>query len=995
MLIAVLGTLIARGDDGRVAALSGPIRRRLLAALVARVGHAVPVPTLVDDLWGQTPPDSAVKTLQSHMVRLRHDLESVADSTKLIVTDGLAYRLAVSPFAVDAGCFERDLQLGTEALVANDAEAAAGYLDAALAWWRGEAYAEFADAAFAEAERLRLAELHSLAHERRIEAGLRLGRGASLVGDIESRLTINPYRERLWEQLLVALYRADRQADALAAYRRARTLLTDDLGVGPGLELGRTHQLVLSHDDSLRAGDGRPEVVRQSPIARGDAAPLCPYLGLAGYEETDSALFVARDQVTARLLDRLRAASLLVVTGDSGAGKSSVVRAGLLPAVGAGGIPGSAAWTCSVIRPGQLRKAATDGDVNLLVVDQAEELFTLDETDLSPSEVEDLLTAMMERGVRIILVLRADFYGRLGDLPRLADRVGLATELVTPMTEDELRRVIVEPARRVGLDVEPELVTEAISDVRGQAGALPLMSAALLRTWQKRNGTTLTVTAYRAGGGVRGALEATAEDAYLSLPESGRLEARRLLVRLATRQGGVWSRRPLRRDDEADGAMALVTPSTLQALTIGRIVTLTANRIELVHEALLEHWPRLRDWLEERSAIADLVEWLSGAARAWDSGGRDDSDLVRGPRLQAAHDWHAENRDDVTPLEREFITRSDVAAQGELLVERQRADREARGRRRLRYVVAALAAITLVAFAGVAIATRERQAQQQAALSADARRVAALSLTAPDLRTSLLLAAAAYRMQPSDDTQGALLSAIQRGGTALWTTTMPARAKVPSSTLAVFDTGDYSRPPRLLRTDAPISQLAAGFDTLAVVTASGTISIVSAADFTVRQRGHRPELAKADPASDTTYWWGLSPDAQQIALTGPAMRRCRTCWTASTWPDRSARSPVSTARSCPCRSAAPGICSACRSPAERSTCSGSPTAPLLSNHSSLRPARRRTWPGPGRPPRTPGSTPRAETRTSCRSTCTTVHDWCAPGAPSSKECKGNCSPVAT
>src|SRR5215475_4361168 len=142
MLIGVLGTLIARGDDGRVAALGGRVRRQLLAALAARVGRAVPASTLIDDLWGETPPNSAVKALQVHIFRLRHDLAPIAESTHLIYTDGTAYRLAISPVAVDAGCFERDLQRGTEALTTNDPEAAAGHLDAALAWWRGEAYSE-------------------------------------------------------------------------------------------------------------------------------------------------------------------------------------------------------------------------------------------------------------------------------------------------------------------------------------------------------------------------------------------------------------------------------------------------------------------------------------------------------------------------------------------------------------------------------------------------------------------------------------------------------------------------------------------------------------------------------------------------------------------------------------------------------------------------------------------------------------------------------------
>jgi hypothetical protein len=436
------------------------------------------------------------------------------------------------------------------------------------------------------------------------------------------------------------------------------------------------------------------------------------------------------------------------------------------------------------------------------------------------------------------------------------------------------------------------------------------------------------------------------------------------------------------RDAAVEGAVPLVAAQTLQALTVGRILTLSAHHVELVHEALLDHWPRLRSWLDERSAVAELVEWLGTAARSWEYGGRADSDLARGPRLQAALDWQAGSTDDVAPLEHEFMTRSDMAAQGELVAARERADREARGRRRLRYVVAMLALVSVVAGLGVVVAMRARSAEQAAAVSADARRVAALSLTAPDLRTSLLLAAAAYRLQPSDDTRGALLSALQRGGTALWQIRMPGRAEfagadsanrelwtmdpirtvyrydlstrrivasfparadeiaalspdgrqlvvvgrsyyfdnsgdgrisvldardgatvgvlpvrtatggaapeeavftadgrwlavvqgdasgAASSTVAVFDASDYRLAPRLWHLNAPVRRLAAGREVLAAVTAIGTVEVVAASDFAATGWAPRPELAQPDPAA-AAFWFAMSPDAQQIALTAP------------------------------------------------------------------------------------------------------------------------------
>ena len=222
-----------------------------------------------------------------------------------------------------------------------------------------------------------------------------------------------------------------------------------------------------------------------------------------------------------RLVDRLAASGLLVVTGDSGAGKSSTIRAGLLPALRSGALPGSARWTYGVIRMSEVVAGAAGVDLDVLVVDQAEELFTVAD-GLSVAEFDEAVAAWLARGTRLVLAIRADF---LADWPNAtARRVGGRGhgDRRAAKTRRELRRVITEPARRTGMQVEPELVDEVLEDVRGQPGALPLLSVALLRTWQKRHGTNLSVTAYRAAGGVHSALEASAEDAYADLSDAGR-----------------------------------------------------------------------------------------------------------------------------------------------------------------------------------------------------------------------------------------------------------------------------------------------------------------------------------------------------------------------------------------------------------------------------------------------------------------------------------------
>ena len=215
--------------------------------------------------------------------------------TDVIVTEGGAYRLAMPALAVDSAHFEHDLHCGTAALADDQPELAWRHLEAAVSWWRGEAYADVADVPFAAAERIRLDELCALAHERRLDAGLRLGRGASLVADIEARLLLDPLRERLWEQLMVALYRADRQADALAAFRRARAVLVEGLGIEPGPQLQRLERRVLAQDESLRVVQVGADVTGSAPVSA-ELAAACPYLGLAEYEEADSPLFVARER---------------------------------------------------------------------------------------------------------------------------------------------------------------------------------------------------------------------------------------------------------------------------------------------------------------------------------------------------------------------------------------------------------------------------------------------------------------------------------------------------------------------------------------------------------------------------------------------------------------------------------------------------------------------------------------------------------------------------
>lgn len=764
MWFGVLGPLEARDDAGEQLRVGGRARRQLLAALLCRAGRTVSPATLLDDLWGDAPPRSAAKTLQSHMVRLRDDLGREAET--VLKTEAGGYRLDVTADDVDATAFVGLLDRARS----PDAEPtrAIADLDSALALWRGEAYLDFGDAAFAVTERVRLSELRIHALEVRTDLALNLGQNAGLISELEQRVAVAPYRERSWEQLILALYRAGRQADALATYGRVRDLLGSELGVDPGPGLMLLEQRILRHDDDLLA---RPSEAAHAAVLRANGTDVSeenPYLGLVSYSEQDADIFVGRERLIADVTSQLNDRSLTVVTGASGSGKSSLVRAGVVPALRRGALPGSGSWRITHTTPSAFTNL--DSTPDLLVLDQAEELFTVLDDD-ARADLLRALDAIVHAELRAVIVIRGDYFGRLADFPTLAAQADAATILVPPMRDDELARVVSEPAARRGAFVEPALLDAALAEAHGQSGALPMLSQALAEAWRLRDGSCLTLDGYRRGGGVARAIEANADRVYESLDDTGRRQARGLLVRLATRDSASWVRRPLSVNESLEHA----SDTVLNALAHGRLVTLESGRVEISHEALLTHWPRLAGWLEERSSDAEMFEHLRAAERAWRATDRTDSDLYRGTRLQIALDRRTERPEDFSEAEKEFLDASAGLSTRELAEARLRAEREARGRRRLRVIAGALAVVVVMACLAALVSVRERRSAQisarraaASALTADASKVAAESSTVPDLRTSLLLASAAYRLQDSPDTRSGLLSAVERGGAPLY-----------------------------------------------------------------------------------------------------------------------------------------------------------------------------------------------------------------------------------
>jgi DNA-binding SARP family transcriptional activator/WD40 repeat protein len=769
MMFRVLGPLEVIGSDGPVP-VGGPVPRRILTALLAQSGSVVSVDSLIEAAWGDKPPASAERTLLSHLTRLREALGGLdATEPARVERRGGGYLVSIAADALDVDRFERSLRQSPD-LPATDAIPA---LREALALWRPPApYADLQDTAYPAAQAARLVELYGAAVEALVAAYLEAGEPAAAAAEARGRLHDDPYREGLWEALVLALYRQGRQADALEAFRRARTELRDGLGVDPGPRLRELEAQILAQDPRLL-------------VVTAPARHACPYKGLARYDEADAGLFVGRERLVDDLLARLVDGRFVVVAGPSGAGKSSLVRAGLVPALSGGALPGSGGWSVIVIVPGAEPLPVIDDALaarpDVLIVDQAEEALLADD-GTSLIAVGDRLLAASDAGTRVVLAVRADFYGLLSRHPVLARRAGPATVLVGPPDENELRRIVVEPAARMGLRVEPALANLILAEIRDRPGGLPVLSTALVRTWEHREGDTLSVTSYHAGGGVEAALERVGEEAWASFDDDEqRTACRRILLRLAVNEDGSWVRRWMRRtelvhsDDRAAAA-------ALAVLTDRRLVVARADDLGIAHEALLTGWPRLRGWLEDGRARAAVLARLAVTTSAWEQSDRDPAELYRGTRLQAALDTAAANPDDLAPLEREFLAESAREVDRQLSEQRARADREARGRRRARIVATSLA-ITL-AFAGSAgtyAITQQRRAQQaaqtarQAALAADADRLGALARSGGDYDRALLLAAQAVTLNPSPATESDLFATLLRGDAVVRARRAPAR----------------------------------------------------------------------------------------------------------------------------------------------------------------------------------------------------------------------------
>jgi WD40 repeat protein/DNA-binding SARP family transcriptional activator len=735
--------------DGEPVHVGGPRQRALLLVLVLRANETVSSGRLLEELFGADAPATSANAVQAAVSRLRRLLEPGALETR-----GAGYVLHVDPERLDSVRFERLLAEGRAQLAGGDAASAAATLRDALSLWRGSPLGDLAALEFAQADARRLDELRMVGVMDRIEAELGLGAAHELVPELESLVAENPLRERLRGQLMLALYRCGRQADALAVYRETRRLLREELGLEPGRALQELERAILRQDAELE-----PAAAAAEPVV------LCPFKGLAAFTTGDAPYYFGRERLVDEVIARLVDHPFVGLVGSSGSGKSSLLQAGVLTALAAGALPGSSGWRRAVVRPGAHPLAALLGDVGVLAVDQLEEAFTTCRDDDERAAFFDELARRAHDGSVVLVALRADFYGRCAAYPEFASLLSANHVLLGAMQRDELAHAIEGPAERAGLQAERELVDLLVGDVASEPGALPLLSTTLVELWRRRTGRVLTAASYRESGGVRGAVARLAEQAFAQLSGGEQRAARAVMLRLADEEDGAIVRRrvPI---EELDVATDDDVARVVGVLTEARLLTVAEGTVEVSHESLLAEWPRLRGWLDEDRDGRRLHGHLATSARDWDARGREPADLYRGPRLGAALDWSTDHGDELNALEREFLDAARAEHERELAEQRRRS-------RRLGTLAAVAGVLLVLALVGGAVALAQRRDARDQATAALARQLGAEAVSTPRIDQAMLLAHEAVELNRSPQTEGTLLATLLRSPAAVATFTTP------------------------------------------------------------------------------------------------------------------------------------------------------------------------------------------------------------------------------
>jgi WD40 repeat protein/DNA-binding SARP family transcriptional activator len=724
LAVKLLGQFDVRHDEIPIA-IPSRAAQSLLAYLLLTAGTFHRREKLAGLLWPDTLEESARRNLRHELWRLRKAIDTGPPGEReeefLLTSE---FSVAFNPRArywLDVAVLER----------ARATTASADDLMTTLALYRGELLPGFYDE-WVVLERERVAAIFEQEIARLLGSLVREEWWEELAEWGERWIALGGTPEPAYRALMIAHNEMGDQSKVASSFQRCVESLQKELGVQPAeatcllfeqLKVGRKPakgNFALLFPVPRASVSLKSATVPHQPPVPGEA----PFKGLAYFDECDANLFFGRELLTTRLLSRLYHDRLVVVVGASGSGKSSLVRAGVVPAlkqsdphaqcylitptasplmalaaalaVAPAAAPardtGSSASLVSLLtdlarEPRSLllalrRLMSTDASHLVLVVDQFEELFTLCRDEFEREAfIDNLLCALAEadRQVNLIIALRADFYPHCAQYPELREALARHQEYIGPMSAEELGRAVREPARRGGWEFEPGLVDLILRDVGDEPGALPLLSHALLETWKRRRGRMLTVQGYMESGGVRGAIAKTAETVFSQMTADQQHIARNIFLRLTELGEGTQDTRRRAATTELVPRMqdAEQVQTVLNVLAEARLITKGETTVEVAHEALIREWHTLREWLNQNREGLRLHRHLTEAAQSWQKLNQEPGELYRGVRLAQALEWAKTNSGELNPLEREFLE-----ASGEMR-EREGAEREAQRQREL------------------------------------------------------------------------------------------------------------------------------------------------------------------------------------------------------------------------------------------------------------------------------------------------------------------------
>lgn len=629
-----------------------------------------------------------------------------------------------------------------------------------------------------------------------------------------------------------------------------------------------------------------------------------PYAGLSAFQPEDADRFFGRERLTGEVLAKVRERRFVAVFGPSGSGKSSLLRAGLVAHAQTSG------WPVMLFTPGPhpveecaIRLAATTGEApgalmtelrddpatlhlrirqalidrapdidTLIVADQFEEVFThcrdRDEREAFIALLIAATTATTSR-TRVVLGVRADFYGHCVQEPLLVEAMRDVQIAVGPMSSQELREAITRPAGIAGCTVTGPLLAAVVADATGQPGALPLVSHVMVETWRRRSGSRLTLDGYLAAGGIQHALARTAEIAYRALSPVQQDLARSLFLRLTAL--GIGTEDTRRRITRAELDSGPDTAFVLESLARQRLVTLDEECVEITHEAIIRCWPRLRGWLTEDRDRLLLHRQLTDATADWEAQGRDPHALYRGARLAAALDLAAADPGRLTSRERCFLDASRDAQASDMAAVRRRTVR-------LRQLVALLTVLVVTAATAGVLAIGSRSSAIRQRNVALARKAAADAAEVRQQNPSLAaqLNLAAYRLAATDDVRDQLMSTfatpyISRltGHTSdVVSISFAPRSTVLATaswdrTVRLWDVGNAHRPVQLAVLAQPWRLLAVAFGQGGRVLAAASERSVRLWDVADRRAPVQLSTLPDQPAAPT--WVAFRPGGDLVA----------------------------------------------------------------------------------------------------------------------------------